>query len=485
VTNKNALKSKILRIESAGGGIFVYTALSTAAGMLANATPATKHIILFADSSDSEEPGEYRKLLEACQAAGITCSVIGMGTSADCDAQFLRDVARRGNGQVYFTNSPTELPKLFAQDTFIVARSSFVDERTAVKATAGLLSLTGGLAGEVPDVGGYNLTYLRPEATVGMVTQDEYQAPLVASWQAGAGRVLCYTGQADGPYAGPMAAWERAGEFYSSMVRWTAGVDNPLPGGMLATQELSEGLLRVRLMLDSQSGDALPAALPTVNLLRGRPGSAATAASVKMQWVAPDELAVELPLEGDETAIASVALAGGPQVTLPPVCLPYSPEFRHRRAGWNQTTLADLSAATGGIERLELGDVWGDLPRWTRQVELRPWLLLVVGLLLGLEVLQRRTGLVAQAGSVLPSAIRRRLVAMLAAASAARSEARAEKGRRIKPKRGRKAQPLPSDLPPSMAEPQAPPPPKPAEPASGTDLVSAMRAAKRRSGRKG
>ena len=71
-------------------------------------------------------------------------------------------------------------------------------------------------------IGGYNLCYLRPEATLGTVTLDEYKAPVTASWQAGMGRVVCYTGEADGKYAGAIKNWDRVGDYYTSLARWTA-----------------------------------------------------------------------------------------------------------------------------------------------------------------------------------------------------------------------------------------------------------------------
>ena len=142
VENRSHVRSDILRIDSRGGGIFVYEALSTAAKMLLNAQAGTRHMILFADAADSEEPGRYRELLEECRKANITVSVVGLGTPSDVDAELLRDIAYRGNGRIFFTENAEELPRLFAQDTFVVARSTFIDEPTTVRAT-GRHSLAG------------------------------------------------------------------------------------------------------------------------------------------------------------------------------------------------------------------------------------------------------------------------------------------------------------------------------------------------------
>jgi hypothetical protein len=155
------MKSRILSIESMGGGIFVFEALAAAADMIKGAKAQTRHIILFADAADAEEPGAYADLLFHCRDAGITVSVIGLGTPLDSDAELLKDVARRGGGNVYFTNDPGSLPALFAEDTFVVARSAFVEDVTPFAFTPGLLALTGRAFGTPPPVGGYDLTYSR------------------------------------------------------------------------------------------------------------------------------------------------------------------------------------------------------------------------------------------------------------------------------------------------------------------------------------
>ncbi|HEY8458910.1 MAG TPA: VWA domain-containing protein, partial [Blastocatellia bacterium] len=74
-----SIRAKILKIDSAGGGIYVFEALTTAAHMLLKAQAGTRHIILFADATDSEQPGKYQELLQQCEQSGITVSVIALG----------------------------------------------------------------------------------------------------------------------------------------------------------------------------------------------------------------------------------------------------------------------------------------------------------------------------------------------------------------------------------------------------------------------
>ncbi|MGE0126591.1 MAG: VWA domain-containing protein [Blastocatellales bacterium] len=398
VDEARGARNKILKVDSGGGGIFVYEALTTAAEMMLKAQSGTRHIILFADAADSEEPGKYQELLQQCEQAGITVSVIGLGKPTDVDADLLRDIAKRGAGQIFFTERAEELPRLFAQDTIIVARSMFLDEAAPVQFTGGLVTLAGKQFTGLQSVGGYNLTYLRPKANLAAVTTDDYRAPVVASWQAGSGRALCYLGEADGQYAGAMAGWKDAGDFFASLARWTAGDSGGLPRDIVITQEVKNGIGRIELHLDPERDDRGASSsfneLPKVTTLSGAAGSKPASEKAEMRWASADTLEVEIPLRGNETALSTVEVPGLGRVTLAPMTLPYSPEFKPVSGEEGQMALARLAQATGGKERVELSGVWKDLPRLPRLIELAPWLLMISVFLLLVEVLERHTGLI-------------------------------------------------------------------------------------------
>lgn len=394
VENPAKVLSNILRVDSGGGGIFIYEALAASSKMLLPAKSGTRHIILFADASDSEEPGQYKELIEECRKANMTVSVIGLGKPTDSDADLLRDIASRGGGRCYFTDNPDELPRLFAQDTFIVARSTFLDQITPVKFTGGLVALTGKQFPSPVQVGGYNLCYLRPGANLAAVTVDEYQSPFVAAWQAGIGRTLSYTGEVNGQYTGPIAGWKEAGEYFSSLARWTAGTSDSLPENMLLTQELRNGVNLVQLHLDPEKETQPFREIPKVTTLRGLPGRKPTIEQTALRWASPDTLTLEVPLHGNETSLSTVEVQGIGKFSLPPVVLPYSPEFKPVESAEGQMVLEHLAQTTGGVERLNLASIWKDLPKRPRFIELSPWLLALAALMFLLEVLERRTRLV-------------------------------------------------------------------------------------------
>src|SRR5690606_12838566 len=100
------LTRAVRRIASAGGGIYVYNGLEAAWRELQQAQQGQRHVILFADAADSEQPGSYQALLAEMRREGATVSVIGLGHENDSDAAFLKDIAERGGGRIFFNADP-------------------------------------------------------------------------------------------------------------------------------------------------------------------------------------------------------------------------------------------------------------------------------------------------------------------------------------------------------------------------------------------
>lgn len=408
VTETSRMRREILEIDSLGGGIFVYEALYAAAEQLMVSKAPIRHILLFADAADAENPGDYRGLIERCRAVGITISVIGLGTSMDRDAELLRDIANLGGGQIFFTESARELPRLFAQDTFLVSRGAFLEQETGVQLTAGFELLTGQSLARPPTIGGYNMAYLRPEAQLVGRTEDSYEAPWIASWTYGLGRVVTLTSEVDGSATGRIGSWRDAAQLLTGLARWTAGTSEDL-GNAVVTQEIEGGELKLEVHLDPRTLGTFDGT-PAWRSLRGVPGVAPEASQGTFRWRDPHTLDARLALHGDDVALTTVELAGRGQLTLPPARLPYSPEFQPHSGAAGHRNLEALAKATGGRQRLDIGSIWRTFPRQRRQRELTPWLLAIATLLLLLEVLERRTAVLSRWASSLrrrPSVVSR------------------------------------------------------------------------------
>src|SRR5688572_8759306 len=317
-TDKDRICDEVRRIQSMGGGIFTYTALVAAARMVQESNKGTRHIVLFADAADAEEPGDYERLLATIKPLGITVSVIGLGSETDSDAAFLKDVAARGGGRVHFTASADELPRLFAQEAITVARSSFVTDPTATRAVPDMVLLGELPASPFPSVDGYNLAYLRPGATMGVVTIDEHKAPVLAFWHRGLGRVAALTAEVDGQYSQRLNAWRDFQGFAVGLGRWLLGGEPP--SGVQATIERhgGQGIVRVELDPGRTPGGADDVRAATATIVPPDDRGGGRSERLALAWVGADTLEARFPLLKAGMYLGAVQLGTGAVLPLAP-----------------------------------------------------------------------------------------------------------------------------------------------------------------------
>lgn len=352
-TNVDEIVARVKRIESAGGGVFSYTALLAAGKMLEDAEQVNRHIVFFADAADAEEHEGCEELVQQMVRAGMTTSVIALGTEADQDATFLKRVAELGLGQCYFTTDADELPRLFAQDTLTAARSTFVEEPTSTRVLPDLFGM-----GELPqegfaELGGYNLTYLREGAVCGVVTTDDSKAPAFAFQHQGLGRTAAFTGQIGGSYGAPLVAWPGFASFFVSVTRWLVGQEEP--GDLFATVR-REG--RDAVITVEQDPDAAVKTDTSVLVAHMTAADGAKTA-VELARVGENRFEARYPMEKEGVVLGTLALADGKSVTLPPVALPYSPEFEPSPdPGRGERLLRKLAEESNGLAGVNAADFW-------------------------------------------------------------------------------------------------------------------------------
>ncbi len=333
VKQPDALAARVLRVRSEGGGIYVFTALAAAAKKLEQAPQKNRHITLFADAADSEEQEGVLVLLRKLRKAGVTVSVIALGSKFDSDARFLESVAKEGGGTIAFTLRPSELPRLFAQDTLLVSRASVIEEPTGTAPRGELralgLSVQGG-----PDLDGYNRTWPRSGALVGLVSTDENAAPILAWRQAGAGRTAAYMSQVGGPWGARALGWEPMGGALTSLTRWLGAQE--APGGWYGSASL-EGQDLV-ITVEREPG----AALDGEPVARVRDPDGGTR-EVRLEADGPDRWRGRTRTHGAGITLGVVGLGGDQLITLPAVASAGSSELRPP---------ADPSQGERGMRRL-------------------------------------------------------------------------------------------------------------------------------------
>jgi len=251
-----------------------------------------------------------------------------------------------------------------------------------------------------PNVDGYNLSYLRPGATVGVLTDDEYHAPVLAFWHQGLGRIAALTTEVDGKYSRSLTAWPDFGGFSVGLVRWLLGGDPP--EGMRATMEREGGQGIVRVELDPDRKRGGPEDIRSASAAIVAPGDGAiNQQRVALSWVGEDTLEARFPIQKTGIYLGAIDLGNNKVLPLSPLSLPYSPEFEPRLdPEEGRKTLAEMARVTGGIDRTSWDDVFNASRLRDRQVrDLIIPLALAVLLLHLMEIAGRRLLLFAAAQS--------------------------------------------------------------------------------------
>lgn len=380
--NRGQICSAARRIQSTGGGIFCYTGLKAGWNQIKDAKFGQRHVILFADACDAEEPGDYKTLCAEIVKEGGTVSVIGMGTDHDPDAAFLTDVAKRGNGRIFFAEAGN-LPEIFAQETVAVSRSAFLDEPTPFQAGAGWLELAARPLNWLKAVDGYNLSYLRDGATAAAISGDEYAAPLVAFWQRGLGRVAAVSFPLGGDFSQRVRGWSDYGDLNRTLARWLMGRETP-PGIGLRTSRVGN-VLQAELLYDKRWEEKIAVRAPELMTVEG--GGDKVFHHV-WQRLEPGHYVSTIPLD-DERWLRGAIQVGDAVLPFGPVNGGSSAEWQFDRA--RLAELRQVSARSGGEERVDLASIWKS-PRKKEFVDIRPHGLVAFLCLFLIEALLTRIG---------------------------------------------------------------------------------------------
>lgn len=375
---------KVAKGFSGGGGIYVGVGLREAKRQILSSQKETRHVLLFSDANDSEEPGDYLRIIGDLTQQNITVSVIGMGTRGDSDAKLLEEIANRGNGRIYFAEDVTSLPRIFSQETIAVARSTFVEETVDTKLGSDLAQLGKLPVADVPRIGGYNLTYVKPQASVGLRTGDGNEAPVAAFWPRGAGRVAALTAEVDGAYTGPFRGWGGQRALLTQLVKWSMP---PLSLQLDAVARASLTGNDLHVTLDFDPSGPPPSGTPTLVLLSG--DAKVKPVELPMRWEDEDRVGAHFVLPGSGTWHPVVKL-GDRLFRAAPVTLPWAPEFEPAPVSEGKSLLSSVAKAGGGVERIAMAGLFRDAVESEAAIPLSPALLAVCVVLLVAEVFTRR-----------------------------------------------------------------------------------------------
>lgn len=348
--NRQPILDAVRRIQSLGGGIFVYEGLKAGWAELQKAQQGQRHIILFSDASDSERPEGYERIVDEMLREGATLSVIALGSERDRHADLLKEIAARGQGRILFNEDASQLPQLFAQETVTLSRSAFLREPVGLAPHPGWREIAATPLRWPAEVDGYNLSYLRPGASASLLSQDEYAAPLLAHWQLGMGRVAAVSFPLGGEYSARIRAWEGYSDFVHTLVSWALRPE--LPEGVALRQTRIGDSLQVDLFHSEDWESRFQRRPPIFRTVDQRLDEPQTRAWTRFE---PGRLQTTLPLRGGGLLRGALQL-DGQVIPFGPIAPPLGAEWRFDPA--MPLALQQLSQSSGGVNRIDLASIW-------------------------------------------------------------------------------------------------------------------------------
>ena len=188
---------------NAGSGTNIRPGIEQAADTLAAANAKIKHIILM---TDGIAPSNYDDLIDQLRGAGVTISTVAIGDDADTN---LEDIAKRGGGRYYQVKRVEDVPKIFLQETVIIAGRDIIEGKFA-PSVALQAPVVRGLNG-LPALYGYNGTEIKAAARAILVTPNG--KPVLAQWQYGLGRAVAWTSDFKGQWGRDWVGWDEFPRF--------------------------------------------------------------------------------------------------------------------------------------------------------------------------------------------------------------------------------------------------------------------------------
>lgn len=244
VTDVAAIQSQIGTMRADGGTAF-YSAMDEAYRTLAASDAPQKHVIFLSDGQPADSG--FEDIALAMQKAGITLTTVAVGSSADT---FLMNLlSTLGGGRSYTVGEFDNIPKIFTKETMLVG-GSYVQNRTFTPVITLSDSLTD-FSG-FPTLDGYLTTAEKPTATVALMSDTD--EPLLAWWNAGAGKVIAWTSDAEGAWTGSFMQWENAPGFFGGMVAKVLS-SSTRDGAIEAS--VDEGTLSLRYTVEEATDESL------------------------------------------------------------------------------------------------------------------------------------------------------------------------------------------------------------------------------------
>lgn len=380
--NPIAVAEEIRRIAP-GGGTHIEPALRAAHAQLSTVDVKNKHIVLLTDGQSNDRT--IREFVTGLAAEDITVTTIGVGDEQAIDRELLEWIAEQSGGQFYHARDPRTLPRVLSESVSIVNRPLLKEGefQPIVRPTGS--ALTVGLEA-APPLDGIVITAPRDNPLVSLDLLHPDGDPLLASWQAGLGRVAAFTSDASGIWSQRWLNWSGYNAFWTQLARTIARPAMSRDAELHTV--IRDGRLQIDLEMfefDRPEPDGAGGFTRVEGTVYTPDGNTV---NVRLREVAPGRFEASIPAPTSGNYIVAIAPRRDGKPMTPVIGgASQAAGVEYRRYESDIGTLREVAALTGGRElnltvptqsplfdRSDLEPIESSLPAWRSLL----WLVLIV-----------------------------------------------------------------------------------------------------------
>jgi Ca-activated chloride channel homolog len=367
----------------AGGGTDGYPALKESYSVLYERPALLKHVIFLSDGQMTR--GDFAGLLRRMTKDKITVSSVAIGK--DADLQLMVDIAKWGRGRFYYTEDSQTIPRIFTLETQLASKASLIEQPFRPQLTAPAHEAMQDIDWKaVPPLGGYVATTVK--GTAELVLMSHQEDPILATWRYGLGRTAAFTSDAKAKWGVLWLRWNNFNKFWAQLTRWT--LRSGTRSDTVALVERRDGIGEI--VVDAVDGKG-----EFINFLDSQVGVVAPDRGrtvIDLEQVGPGRYRGRFPAPQEGVYLIGMAQRKQEHVVgsqLAGLVVPYAQELRD--LGVDEAALRELSELTGGGPLAQPREAFLKARRQSRiGVDMWPWLVGAVALLLVPEIALRRVG---------------------------------------------------------------------------------------------
>lgn len=215
-SDKDTVKAQIETIAE-GGGTTIQPALRAALEGVKACDADIRHVILLTDGQG--ESRNYSDIIASYAAENVTLSTVAVG--AESDADILKRLAENCGGRYYYSDTASEIPKIFAQEVFL-SGDTYLQNGTFGLAVNGSNEITRGLFEEGwPQIYGY--VSATPKGASNVLIASEKEDPVLTVMQYGLGHTAAWNTDVTNQWTAGFAGENEYAQLWRRIIDYSVG----------------------------------------------------------------------------------------------------------------------------------------------------------------------------------------------------------------------------------------------------------------------